>query len=145
MTSPRQTPARDLDSAPWWAGIDAGQLLVQRCSSCGRLRWPARPICNDCHAVTFEWVPASGCGTIESWTVTHHSFGPTVEVPFTVVLVRLDDQEDIHMPGYFDGPGDGSTVQIGQPVRAHFVSVETSDGGELRVLRWGPAAPSSVR
>jgi uncharacterized OB-fold protein len=145
VTSPRQSPTRDLDSAPWWSGTDARALLVQRCSSCGRLRWPARPICNDCHAFAFEWVAASGCGTIESWTVTHHSFGPTVEVPFVVVLVRLDDQDDIHMPGYYDGPGDGSTVRIGQAVRAHFVSVGTADGGGFEVVQWRPASPPDVR
>ncbi|MDP1794470.1 MAG: OB-fold domain-containing protein [Acidimicrobiales bacterium] len=115
---------------------------MQRCGQCTRLRWPGRPICNDCHSSALEWVPVSGRGAIESWTVTHHSFGPAVAVPFVVVLVRLDDQDDIYMPGYFDGPGDGLNLQAGQPVVADFEDVALSDGGSLRVVLWRTDPPA---
>lgn len=143
MTSPRPTPARDLDTAPWWAGTDSGELLVQKCARCARLRWPPRPICNECHDSAHEWVAATGRGTVESWTATYHSFGPAIDVPFLVVLVRLEDQPDIYMPGYFDGPPDGRATRIGQRVSVGFVDVDTSDGTTLRVLQWVPDAESA--
>jgi uncharacterized OB-fold protein len=127
----------DLDSAPWWEALGRHELLLQRCGDCARLRWPARSFCNDCGSEAWQWIPASGRGTVESWTATYHA-GPGVEVPFCVVLVRLDEQDDIRIPGYADGPGDGSGLEIGLPVTVAFDDVTATGGASLTLLRWRP-------
>ena len=86
--------------------------------------------------MAWAWQAASGTGTVDSWTVTHHGFGPGVETPFVVALVRLDDQEDIRIPGYIDGPADGSGLEIGMPVRVGFVDAETSSGAPIVLIQW---------
>ncbi|TDD26262.1 hypothetical protein E1287_36560 [Actinomadura sp. KC06] len=135
--SARPYPATDLDSAPWWEALRRRELLLQACGPCRRLRWPARAICNDCGSDDWTWVPASGFGTVASWTVTHRP--ATAGGPFVVVLVRLDDQDDILMPGYVDGPQDGAGLVIGLPVQVGFEDVAAGDGGrDLVVLRWRP-------
>lgn len=122
----------DIDSTPWWEALQRRELLVQRCENCGRLRWPARAVCNECLSEQYAWAPAES-GTVASWTVTHR---PEVD-PFVVVLVRLDDQDDILIPGFVDGPADGSGLRIGAPVRVGFDDVAVGrDGGKLVVLRW---------
>ncbi|WP_164478356.1 Zn-ribbon domain-containing OB-fold protein [Mycolicibacterium stellerae] len=129
-------PLADADSAPWWDALERGQLLIQCCTGCQRLRWPARAICNDCGSFEWRWIPATGRGTIASWTVTHRS-APADATPTVVVMVRLDDQDDIFMPGFVDGPDDGSGLSIGLPVNVGFDEVAVgSDGWRLSVLRW---------
>jgi uncharacterized protein len=137
-------PPMDLDSTPWWEALGRHELTLQQCEHCNRYRWPARAACNDCGGLDWQWVPACGRGTVESWTATYHAFGPGVEVPFAVVLVRLDDQDDIFVPGYVEGPGDGSELEIGLPVTAGFEDVVAAGGKPLTLLRWKPAAPPSA-
>jgi uncharacterized protein len=126
----------DADSAPWWEALQRRELLVQCCEDCRRLRWPARSTCNDCGSSRGRWVPATGLGTVASWTVTHRT-GAVDAGQFVVVVVRLDDQDDIVMPGYIDGPADGAGLSIGLPVAVGFDEVDVGrDGWRLVVLRW---------
>jgi uncharacterized OB-fold protein len=75
-------------------------------------------------------------GTVASWTVTHRT-GAVDAGQFVVVVVRLDDQDDIVMPGYIDGPADGAGLSIGLPVAVGFDEVDVGrDGWRLVVLRW---------
>ena len=54
--------------------------------------------------------------------------GALLPVPYVVLLVRLDDQSDILMPGSYEGPTDGQDLEVGLPVRVGFVDFD--DGGE---------------
>jgi len=133
MSSP-PLPQPDHDSAPWWEGLDRHELLMQACGRCGRLRWPPRSLCNVCGSPDVTWVPVSGRGAVVSWTVTHRA-PPGVATPYVVVLVRIEEQEDLFLPGYCDAPSDGSGLVIGAPVAVGFETVE--EGAALgTVLRW---------
>lgn len=137
MSALRPRSVGDLDSAAWWEALGRRELLLQRCAACARLRWPPRPGCGDCGSLEWEWIDSVGTGTIASWTATYHSFVPDVEVPFVVVLVRLDDQDDVFIPGHVEGPGDGSALHIGQRVELGFEDL-IGDGGVMTLLRWRP-------
>ncbi len=129
-------PVSDADSEPWWAALQERRLLVQRCLDCQRLRWPARAMCNDCGSMRGTWCSAIGSGTVASWTVTHASRA-LVPDTYVVVVVQLDDQDDIFVPGFIDGPKDGAGLSIGMPVVAGFDEVGVgNDGWRLVVLRW---------
>jgi hypothetical protein len=56
-------------------------------------------------------------------------------VPYVVLLVRIDEQDDIYMPGLFDGPADGTGLTIGGAVKAGFSKVG-DHSGEATLLRW---------
>ncbi len=128
-------PLADADSAPWWDALERGELLVQHCARCGRLRWPARAVCGDCSSLEWDWVPASGRGAIASWTVGHRPGADSV--PSVVAMVRLDEQDDLLMPGFIDGRADGGNLWIGQSVDVGFDDVEVGpQGWRLAVLRW---------
>jgi uncharacterized protein len=109
-------------SQPYWDGVAAGQLRAQRCKGCGVLRHYPRLLCNACYSDTVEWVDLTGHGKIHSWTVAHHPYHPafTAEVPYTLVLVDLD--EGIRAMGRWQG----ETPAIGQVVSGEFVSREGS-------------------
>jgi len=132
----------DRDSREWWLALRRNELALQACSDCARLRWPARAICNDCGSLDWRWSESAGTGTIVSWTVTHRPPAPQVEVPYVVVLVRLDDQDDVFMPGGWSGPPDGAGLAIGLPVRVGYQSVVDQRGEEATILQWEPSPES---
>ena len=54
----------DEDGKPFWDGTARGELMVQKCSGCGRRRIPPRPMCPDCRSLENEWVRLSGKGRV---------------------------------------------------------------------------------
>ena len=123
-------PVPDRDSAPFWRGLREGALRVQRCRACGALRWPPRAVCNRCYAFDSEWIALSGRGRIVSWVRTHQAFAPAWrdEVPYDVVRVALDEQEDLQLLGRLEG----APPAAGLPVRARFVRVDDA----VTLLHW---------
>ncbi|GAA3195728.1 Zn-ribbon domain-containing OB-fold protein [Actinocorallia longicatena] len=111
----------DRDSAPWWDGVDRGEVLLQQCADCGVKRFPARAVCNRCQGRKSVWVPAEGTGRIYSWIVNHQKFMPDVPVPYAVLCVRLDEGEHILMYGNLV---EGDPTQITQGMRVEAVIVE---------------------
>jgi len=129
-------PHPDRDSQPFWEYLRAGELRVQRCAGCGRLRWPARAVCNACHGFEAEWVPLSGRGRIVSWVRNQRAFAPAwqAEVPYVVVQVALAEQDDLQMIGRLEGTAPAG----GLPVRARLV--RASD--EVTLVYWEPETGS---
>jgi len=94
-------PTPDRDSAPWWDGLADGELRLQRCEACATLRWPARALCNRCRSFEHVWEVQDGAATVWSWIRTHQVFAPALReaVPYRVVQVRLDAQDDLLLIG----------------------------------------------
>lgn len=133
MSSPPK-PGVDVDSAPFWEGTRRHALLVQRCNSCDRLRFPPRPVCPQCRGWDHEWIETSGEARVLSWVVNHQRFHPAFQdVPYVTVLVGLAEQGDVAMYGGFDGSLD--SLAVGLRVRTRFVDVE--DGFTL--VNWEAA------
>jgi uncharacterized OB-fold protein len=102
MAAPgRILPVPDRDSGPYWAALAEGRLDLQHCRDCGRWTWPPRPVCSGCQGENLAWEPVQGTGAVHSWIITHQVYAPGLAdlVPYTTVLVRLDEQDDILIPG----------------------------------------------
>jgi uncharacterized OB-fold protein len=128
-------PEADRDSAPWWEAVRRHELTVQRCGGCGTLRFPARAVCNRCRSREWEWMPVRGTGRVYSWIVNHQPFMPAMkdEVPFAVLLVRLDDGDDLLMYGNLvDASADA--LEPGLPVEAVFEDVDE----RTTLVNWRP-------
>lgn len=122
MSSPEKpVPHPTAVSQPYWDGTAAGQLVLQRCSSCGRVRHYPQLVCPKCHSLGVEAVVASGQGTVHSWTVAHHAFHPAFsdDLPYTLVIVDL--AEGPRALGRFD-PAAHEHLRIGLRVRVRFVA-----------------------
>jgi uncharacterized OB-fold protein len=130
----RTLPTPDRDSAPYWQALAEGRFLMQRCRACARWTWPARPICSGCHGFDLEWIEASGGGEVYSWVVTHQPYGPDLArlVPYTVALVRVDEQDDILIPGRYVG-----TTEVRQGLRVQARPEPATD--DIGVLTWDAA------
>ena len=62
----RPQPPINRDNAFFWEGVEAGELRIQRCGNCGRLRHPPRPMCGSCRSTEWDTVTASGRGEVYS-------------------------------------------------------------------------------
>src|SRR4051812_39240772 len=89
-------PMPDLDTRPFWDACREGELRVQRCTACGRFRWPPQGFCPACYAWEHEWVPLSGRGTVTAFSIVHHSTAPAfqAELPYVVAVIALDGTDD---------------------------------------------------
>jgi uncharacterized OB-fold protein len=85
----RPLPAEHPVTAPWWEATRDRRLLVQHCRDCGNHQHYPRPVCVACGGEDLEFVPASGAGTVYSFTVVHRAPHPAFAAPYVVALVRL--------------------------------------------------------
>ncbi|OLF18938.1 bifunctional MaoC family dehydratase N-terminal/OB-fold nucleic acid binding domain-containing protein [Actinophytocola xanthii] len=89
--TPTIRPQVGRDTAFFWAGTALGELRIQRCGTCGRLRHPPGPMCPGCGGTEQEYVVASGLGEVYSFVVHHHPPVPGRTLPFVVALVELEE------------------------------------------------------
>ncbi len=128
------------DGAPFWEGTARGELLVQACGDCGRLRFPPRPMCPHCRSLVTRWDVMSGRGSIWSFVVAHPPLLPAYAelAPYNVIVVALEEDSTIRMVGNLLASPDGqineidpATITIGEPVRVVFQQVE-----DVHLPRW---------
>ena len=134
-------PPIDEDSRPFWDGTLAGELRVQSCGECGRLRFPPRPMCPWCQSLQSTWQVMSGRGTIYSFVVPHPPLLPAYGefAPYNVVLVALSEDLTIRMVGNLVADEDAAInsvdpadIQIGAGVQVVFPRVTD----EVALPRW---------
>ncbi len=136
----RPLPVADRDSTPWWAGLAEHVLRLQRCHACATLRWPPRALCNRCGSLDWSWVASSGRATAASWIVNRHAFSEAFGVPYVVVMARLDEQDDLLVPGAYGGASDGHDLRVGRRLVVAFDDVAVPEGADpISLLRWMPA------
>jgi uncharacterized OB-fold protein len=87
--SARLAPSMTPDTEFFWAGVREHRLLIQRCTNCGNLRHPPRPMCPHCQSLEWDTIEASGRGTVFSFVIPHHPPLPWFPDPFVVALVDL--------------------------------------------------------
>lgn len=105
------------DSEVFWEGCRAGELMVPRCSACGRLNWFPRSMCRYCSSTQLEWTRLSGAGTVYSFSVVERPASEDLPPRYVLALVDLD--EGIRMMAHIVG-ADAPTVQIGMRVAVDF-------------------------
>jgi uncharacterized OB-fold protein len=111
------------------------ELMLMRCLACGASRFPARPRCDQCWSTEFEWVRASGRGTVHSFAVMHRVYHPAfkAEVPYNFAVIELEEGPRM-LANVVDCPDD--RIQVGMPVEALFDDVSE----EAALVRFRPQA-----
>ena len=123
------------DTRPFWEGCAAGELRVQRCTSCGDAQLPPRARCARCGADALEWTSMAPRGEVHSFTVVHRAPSAAFreDVPYVIALVDLAEHARLMMNVTGCDP---QAVRIGLPVRIGFTARRGEDGGEV----WLPVA-----
>jgi uncharacterized OB-fold protein len=116
---PQPAPGRDGLERPYWEGVRAHELRVQRCADCSTWRWGPEWICYACRSFATDWVAVEPRGRIYSWERVWHPVHRALHsaTPYVVVLVELAHAGNVRMVGNFVGAGN---PEIGARVRAVF-------------------------
>lgn len=129
------SPQPSVDTQFFWLSGRDGYLRIQRCDRCGRYTHPPTPHCRHCGTPGPEPTVVSGDATVFSYTVNHHTFVPWLPAPYTLAIVALVEQDDVHLTTrLIDIPFE--EVRIGLPV-----SVVFERHSDLYLPLFGPRRP----
>jgi uncharacterized OB-fold protein len=121
----------DHDTGGFWDAAKRGQLVVRRCDGCGAVIHVPVAYCHSCGSWEGSWTPVAGTGRVVSWTTAEHQVHPAYPVPYTIVLVELDDHPGVRFVGHLAG---APQLTDGQPMRVWF---EQLDDGVV-LPQWAP-------
>jgi len=81
------------DFEPFFEAAARERLVVQKCSACGRLRFPPRGVCPDCLGNESDWMEVSGRGEVYSFFWMHQVYHPAFaeRAPYPVAVVQLEE------------------------------------------------------
>ena len=121
-------PVADLESGRFWDALREHRIVLQRCDSCDRVRFPHMPACPYCGARGHREVEALGGGRVYALVRVHRALTPAMreEVPYAVAVVQLDEGARV-VARVEEG---SEPARIDDAVRACFVDHE--DWTELR-------------
>jgi uncharacterized protein len=127
----RPLPTIDGPNQPFWRALTRREVHVQRCGNCGASRFPATRFCPQCRSETFEWYAVVPTGVVETWCIFHRAYFEDLDVPYTVIQVRLDCGVRL-----FSNPVGIESVdlRIGLPVTAEFEDITP----EITLLKFKP-------
>ena len=98
--------------------LKQNKLLGLKCQACGAITVPPKIVCRQCTSPDMEVVELKGSGKIRTFTTVFvASEGREDEVPYTIVMVELDDGPWIM--GNLDGidPKEASMELVGRKVK----------------------------
>jgi len=111
------------DSEPYWGFCRKQELRMQKCQSCGHVRFPPSVICPRCWSLKHEWIKLSGRGQVWSWVIFHQAFYPGYadDVPYNTAIIELAEGPKLHTNVIGCS---NEEISIGLPVEVVFEKVD---------------------
>lgn len=134
----------EFNSASFDRFVAAHRLMGSRCTACGTLCLPPRPLCPDCYGIHMEWVELSGRGRLAAFTTIY--VAPTVMIeagygrdrPYCTGIVQLEEGPAISAQILGIEASKPEGIALGMPLRIVFV--ERGEGTKRRAgLAFQPA------
>ncbi len=120
-------PYASWETRGFWEGAGRGELVLQRCLSCGLVQHRPRGLCAHClDSADLEHFVASGAGSIYSFTVTeqNQAKGFAEACPYVMAFVTLDEGPRLLSVVVECEPDD---VAIGSRVEVTYVKQDRDD------------------
>lgn len=110
----------DLDQ-PYWDGLRAERLLLQRCQRCARFQWGPEWICHRCLNPDLEYAEVEPSGVIYSHQRVWHPVHPALKEQgaYVIVLVELPQADNVRVVGNLIGDAQ-QPLDIGAAVEGVF-------------------------
>lgn len=120
-------PKSDATNRPFWEAARERRFVMPRCAACGLLMAPPVANCSACLGDRFDWVAASGRGTVFSFIEYHRAWIPEFanHLPYIVAIVELQEGPRL-ITGLVGETGE--TLAVGTPVEVAF---QERAGGSL--------------
>lgn len=116
----RPLPSVDGPDRPFWQALRRHEVQAQCCTACGSHRFPATRFCPRCRSDASEWQVVAPTGIVETWCTFHRPYFEGLDVPYTVLQVRLDCGVRLYSNPVGVEP---EKLRIGMPVEAVFDEV----------------------
>ncbi len=118
----------------FYAFLQEHRLMGTRCTHCGALYLPPRPLCPHCPEASMEWVEFSGQGEVLAFSMiaigltAMQEMGYSREKPYCSAIVRLAEGPVISAQLLGVDTLHPETLRIGMPVRMTFVERGSEEG-----------------
>ena len=124
MAYDKPLPVPDPVTQPYWDGLKAGQLRIQRCLSCEKAVFYPRALCSHCGSRELEWITCSGRGTLHAFTIAHRGTPAAFKgsTPYVVAMIDLEEGARL-MTNLIGVDPTPAAVKIGMPVEIVFEEV----------------------
>jgi scaffold protein (connect acetoacetyl-CoA thiolase and HMG-CoA synthase) len=117
----------EFTSTTYYKALGEHKLVASRCKSCGKLFFPARPMCPDCYGKDMEAAELSGKGILTAYSVIY--IAPTAMIqagfdrknPYCAAVVQLEEGPSICAQVVGADVAHPDTIKIGSPVTATFL------------------------
>jgi uncharacterized OB-fold protein len=122
--------------APYWEGLRAERLLLQRCGACARFQWGPEWICHRCLGFDLAFAEVEPRGVIYSHQRVWHPVHPALAAqgPYVIVLVELPQADGVRLVGNLLGDPQQRLV-IGDAVEGVFEH-HTEHTPPFSLLQW---------
>ena len=98
--------------------------MAAKCSECGAVSLPPKPICTSCLSTDFDWVEMEGVGKLLSYTVIHVVPDQFKSIaPYSVGIVEF--KKGLRLPGMIRDVAD-EDLKVGMKLKICF-EPSTSD------------------
>ncbi len=124
--STRLIPPMTPLTQPYWDGAQRGELMLQRCASCGHQPFPPGANCGACGSSDLRWHRASGKGTVYTYTVANRPPHPvfSAQCPMVIAVVELEEGPRMMTNITSCDPG---AVTVGMAVEVDFEPIDDSN------------------
>ena len=121
MAQDKPLPVPDPVTQPYWDGLNAGELRIQRCRSCEKTVFYPRALCPHCGSRDLGWITCSGRGTLHAFTIAHRGTPAAFKgsTPYVVAMVELEEGARV-MTNLIDVDPTPEAVKIGMAVEVVF-------------------------
>ncbi len=110
-----------------YKALGENKLVASKCRACGKLYYPARPMCPECHGMEMEAVELSGIGKLAAYSVIYIATTAMIQAgydrknPYCTGIVKLDEGPSICAQVMGADMAHPETIKIGTPVKAVFL------------------------
>ncbi|MFQ5925047.1 MAG: Zn-ribbon domain-containing OB-fold protein [Dehalococcoidia bacterium] len=129
---------RDFTSASFNEFLNEKKLMASKCTKCGALYLPPRPLCIKCFGSEMEWAEMKGKGKLAAFTTI--AIAPTLMIeegygrdnPYCTGVVELEEGPKISARILGVDAKKPEQIQVGTPLAVDFV--ERGEGEEKRTF-----------
>jgi uncharacterized OB-fold protein len=134
---------RSFNDVSFEAFLEEEKLMGSRCTSCGKLFVPPRPICIECSGTDMEWVQVKGDGKLSAFTCI--AVGPpamkeegyTRDHPYCTGVVELEEGPRVAARIEDIDTTNPEAIKVGMPLTVKFL--HRGEGKQSRtVLAFNP-------
>jgi uncharacterized OB-fold protein len=132
---PKPLPVPTPETQPYWDGLKAHELRIQRCLDCGQAYFYPRPFCPHCFSDKVEWFKASGKAKLHTYEVIHRAPPAfAADAPYVLAVVELEEGPRM-LTNIVGGGTEPAGLKIDMPLQIRFDDVSS----DITLPKFGPA------